>query len=512
MIDLFLVPVAILYLLVVGSLFVYGLNFLYLTALSLREKELRVDPPVLNNYPRVTVQLPIYNEMYVAERLIEAAASFDYPLEYLEIQVLDDSTDETTTIVDNVVRRIQSQGKNIICLRRIDRQGYKAGALAEGLKVASGEFFAIFDADFIPSPDFLKNSLPYFFTSVQPGERQVAFVQTRWGHVNRNYSLLTYLQSLAIDAHFVVEQFARSRGGYWFNFNGTAGVWRKQAILDAGGWTADTLTEDLDLSYRAFLRGWRGVYLRHVEVCAELPVSFTAFRRQQHRWACGSIECAMKFIPQVWNAPIPFRMKLEATLHLTGYFVHLLLFSLTLLYPLVLILSQRYPALISLFGIALIFNLTAFAPTIFFLSAQHQLGRRWWRQLPLVLFLTASGAGMMLNTVRAAWHAMRGGKKVFERTPKFGISQRGQDWKKRRYQLRLDPLAYWELALGILNLATVGLSVTLGNWLIGLYAAIFALGLFFAAFSTFGQAIAHQLVWTSKRSRLFKPTRKLSPK
>jgi hypothetical protein len=302
--------------------------------------------------------------------------------------------------------------------------------------------------------------------------------------------VLTFLQSLAIDAHFMVEQFARSSGGYWFNFNGTAGVWRRQAVIDAGGWTADTLTEDLDLSYRAYMKGWRAIYLRDVEVKAELPVSFNAFRRQQHRWARGSFECAIKFIPLVWNKPMPVRMKIEASLHLTGYLVHLLLFSLTLLYPLVLILSQRYPALISLFGIAILFNLTAFAPTIFFLAAQQQLGRKWWRKIPSILFLSASGAGMMLNTLRAAWQVMHGDSKIFERTPKFGIAEQGQDWKTRRYQLRLDTLAYWEFALAILNLVTVGLAIYYGNWLIGFYAGIFSVGLLFTSFSSFSQAMS----------------------
>jgi cellulose synthase/poly-beta-1,6-N-acetylglucosamine synthase-like glycosyltransferase len=490
MIDLFLVPVAIIYLLVVGMLFIYGVNFLYLTALTLRKKPAKIDLPELSEWPMVTVQLPIYNEMYVAERLIEAVTRLDYPHDKLEIQILDDSTDETAQIIELAVRRLKGEKLNMILLHRDDRRGYKAGALADGLKSAQGDYFAIFDADFIPSPDFLKKTIPYFFVPSEKDKRPIAFIQTRWGHVNREYSVLTFLQSLAIDAHFMVEQFARSSGGYWFNFNGTAGVWRRQAVIDAGGWTADTLTEDLDLSYRAYMKGWRAIYLRDVEVKAELPVSFNAFRRQQHRWARGSFECAIKFIPLVWNKPMPVRMKIEASLHLTGYLVHLLLFSLTLLYPLVLILSQRYPALISLFGIAILFNLTAFAPTIFFLAAQQQLGRKWWRKIPSILFLSASGAGMMLNTLRAAWQVMHGDSKIFERTPKFGIAEQGQDWKTRRYQLRLDTLAYWEFALAILNLVTVGLAIYYGNWLIGFYAGIFSVGLLFTSFSSFSQAMS----------------------
>ncbi|OGO33797.1 MAG: hypothetical protein A2W35_12640 [Chloroflexi bacterium RBG_16_57_11] len=490
MTDLFLVPVAIFYLLVVGLLFVYGLNFLYMTYLSFHLGNHRRQPPVITDWPRVTVQLPIYNEMYVAERLIEAVAQLDYPLDRLEIQVLDDSTDETAQIVASYVACLKSEGLNIVLLHRENRVGYKAGALAEGLIIASGDLMAIFDADFVPTTDFLKRTVPYFYITGGESERPIAFIQTRWGHINRDYSFLTFLQSLAIDAHFVVEQMARSGGGYWFNFNGTAGVWRRDAIIDAGGWKAETLTEDLDLSYRAFLKGWRGIYLRDVEVPAELPASFNAYRRQQHRWARGSFECAVRLIPKVWSAPIGLMQKFEATLHLTGYTVHLLLFSLSLMYPVVLMLSVRYPALISLFGIAILFNITAFAPTIFFLSAQKQLGRGWWRYVPVVLFISAAGAGMMVNTVRAAILGLRGSASAFERTPKYGVSARGEDWRQRRYQLRLDPIVYLELILAGINGLTVALALYLGNWLIAFYAAIFVVGLLFTSGVTIEQAVA----------------------
>ena len=282
MLDLLFIPSAILYLLVVGALFVYGVNFFYLTYITLRDRKAKQPEPPLDELPQVTVQLPIYNEMYVAERLIAAAAALDYPRSLLEIQVLDDSNDETEEIVARKVAQLQRQGFHISHLHRTRRNGYKGGALAEGLQQAQGAFIAIFDADFIPGEDFLRRTLPHF------SDRRVAFVQTRWGHVNRDYSLLTQLQSLAIDAHFMVEQYARWRAGLWFNFNGTAGIWRKSAMLEAGGWRSDTLTEDLDLSYRAFLHGWKAVYLRDVEVPAELPVSFNAYRRQQGRWARGS--------------------------------------------------------------------------------------------------------------------------------------------------------------------------------------------------------------------------------
>ncbi|MCP4415307.1 MAG: glycosyltransferase, partial [Chloroflexi bacterium] len=257
MIDALLLPTALLYFVVSAILFTFGLNFIYLAWRAWHESHtVAPEPPSLKKWPHVTVQLPIYNEMYVAKRVIEAAVKLNYPPEKLQIQVTDDSTDETWEIVRHEVAHWQAQGINISHLHRTKRSGYKAGALQAAMPAATGEFITIFDADFVPLPHFLRQSLPYF------QDEKTAFVQGRWGHLNRNYSWLTYLQSLAIDGHFMVEQFARSRAGFWFNFNGTAGIWRRTAMEDAGGWTADTLTEDLDLSYRVYLRGWNGRYLR----------------------------------------------------------------------------------------------------------------------------------------------------------------------------------------------------------------------------------------------------------
>lgn len=487
--DLVSVSVVVLYFGVVGALFVYGINFFYLTYLTWRKRDVKPSPPspAAFAWPRVTVQLPIYNELYVAERLIQTVAQLDYDPALLEIQVLDDSTDETVALVRAAVEDLRAEGINIVHLHRTHREGFKAGALAEGLARAHGDFVAIFDADFIPPPDFLKRALPYF------ADDGLAFVQTRWGYVNRDYSLLTLLQSLAIDAHFVVEQFARSRGGFWFNFNGTAGIWRRAALEDAGGWTADTLTEDLDLSYRAFLHGWRAAYLRDVEVPSELPASFSAYRRQQHRWACGSLECARKLLPQVWRAPITLPQKIEATLHLTGYGVHLLMCLLAVLYPFMLIVLGQNPELGASFGVAAIFNLTAFAPLIFFVLAQQQLGRRWWLTLPLLFFVTTIfGAGMMLNTLQAALRTVWSQRGVFERTPKFGLAHRQQPWVHRRYQLRLNTIVFYELAFALFNFGTAAFALWLGNWVIALYAALFGAGLLFTSGLTLAQTLAVQ--------------------
>jgi len=485
MIDALLLPIALLYFLVSAILFTFGLNFLYLTWRAWREgRQMPPTPPPLAEWPHVTVQLPIYNEMYVAKRIIAAAVKLDYPANRLQIQVTDDSTDETREIVRQEVARWQAQGVNISHLHRTDRSGYKAGALQAAMPEATGEFIAIFDADFVPPPDFLRRTLPHFL------DEKTAFVQARWGHLNRNYSWLTYLQSLAIDGHFMIEQFARSRAGFWFNFNGTAGVWRRAAMEDAGGWTADTLTEDLDLSYRAHLRGWHGRYLRDLVVPGEIPPSFSGFRKQQHRWARGSLECARKLAPQVWRAPIPFRQKLQATLHLTGYTVHLLLFVLTLIYPLVALFTARYAHLSTLYGLAYLFALTSIAPTLFFLVGQQQLGRLRWRQLPKILAISVVGSGLMLNTARAAWQIWRQPDGVFERTAKFGLEEKGQDWRRQKYQLRFDPIVYPELALGVYSLWTAWLAVSLESWGIVFYAFLFGIGLIFAAATTIWQTIS----------------------
>ncbi len=497
MLDILLVPVAIVYLAVIGSLFIYGLNFFYLSLRTWRDRQPAAPPPPLAEWPRVTVQLPIYNELYVAERLIEAVARLDYPPELLEIQVLDDSTDETSDIVRRAVERWRRRGVPIEQLVRADRTGFKAGALANGLKRARGEFIAIFDADFIPGPDFLRRTIPYF------QDPAVAFLQTRWGHVNRDYAFFTYLQSLAIDAHFMVEQFARSRGRFWFNFNGTAGVWRRAAMEDAGGWEADTLTEDLDLSYRAFLKGWNALYLRDVEVPAELPVSFSAYRRQQGRWARGSFECAIKLLPRIWQSEAPWWKKVEATLHLTGYGVHFFLFALMVLYPIVLVVSTRFPGLVTIFGLAFVFNATTFAPTLLFVMGQQQLKRNWVRQLPGILFLSVLGAGMMVNTARAAWQAVSHRRGIFERTPKFGISAKGQPWQTRRYQLKIDPIVWAEIGLAFVNVWTTWNALRLGNYAIAIYSSLFCLGMLFASGLTLVQAIG--VYWQNSRSRRSAP-------
>lgn len=484
LLDLLFLPVLLCYLVVLTSLFVYGLNFMYLTIASLRTRGRQPKSVTPDRWPTVTVQLPIYNELYVASRLIDQVAALDYPRDRLEVQVLDDSADETATIIAERVSYWQSRGLDISHVRRSARTGFKAGALGHGLEMSSSRYLAIFDADFLPQSDYLKRVIPVM--AADPG---LAFVQARWGHVNRDYSLLTRLQALAIDGHFGIEQTGRWASGNWFNFNGTAGVWRRAALVSAGGWRDDTLTEDLDLSYRAFLAGWRAGFVSDVEAPAELPVTFAAFRRQQHRWARGSLECAVKHIPTIWRSDASIKQKVSATLHLTGYFIHLLLLSLAILYPLLLLVSSSHPEVFEFLRFLGIFNLTTLAPTLLFTFGQRQVGRRWLRQIPSVLLLSVFGCGLMVNTGRAAWQALGHEPAEFERTPKFGVRDRTEAWLGLRYQLALDRIVVVEIGLAIVNAVTCVAAIRQQFWAIALYSAVFACGLSGVAIASMTQNV-----------------------
>jgi cellulose synthase/poly-beta-1,6-N-acetylglucosamine synthase-like glycosyltransferase len=482
-----LAPIVVAYSFSMVMLIIYLINMVYLAFIGLRKQKYLQTKGSLNSakhLPFVTIQLPIYNERYVAERLIEACASFDYPKHLFEIQVLDDSTDDTKDIVAQKVNQIKKQKINIIHIHRTDRQGFKAGALANGLESAKGEFIAIFDADFLPQPDFLKRLLPHF------ENENIAFVQARWGHLNHDYSLLTLLQSFALDAHFAIDQLARSNLNYVFNFNGTAGVWRKSAILDSGGWQADTLTEDMDLSYRAFLKGWSAHYAGDVEAPAELPVSFTAYRRQQYRWARGSLECAIKYIPVILKSHFSLAKKFQATLHLTGYLLHLLAILLMLFYPLLLSFAVQYPSLLEPIGIGLLLNALVLLPAFYFTVAQQLLKKGWLFSLPLIFLMSMFASGMVLNTVRALFQIAQKRIVPFERTPKFGITHRTQNWLGNRYQVQIDYLILFEFLLAFFNLWTAWFAFQTGYYLMMIYAFFFAFGLFFFAGFTLFQSIS----------------------
>jgi cellulose synthase/poly-beta-1,6-N-acetylglucosamine synthase-like glycosyltransferase len=451
---------------VLTLLFIYGINILYLTYLALRHRQYSGSYQSLDHLPTVTVQLPIYNELYVARRVIDAACALDYPL--LEIQVLDDSTDATRFVVAALVEHYQAHSIQIVHLHRTQREGFKAGALAEGLKIAQGDFIAIFDADFVPEPDFLRRVLPVF------SDLEVGFVQTRWGHTNADYSLLTRVQSIAIDAHFAIEQYARAQAGFLMNFNGTAGVWRREAIETAGGWRSETLTEDLDLSYRAQFAGWKPAYLRDVVVPGEIPVTLNALRRQQYRWARGSIECAVNLLPQLWRKPYSLLTKLQGTLHLTGYAIQLLMVLVSLLYPLVLIIDHSVEPL---FNLTVIFTLTFCAPSVYFLMGQREIGKSWWKAIPQVLGLNILGAGMMYHNAGAVLSALLDGKSAeFERTPKLGITEKAQTWRGNVYQLRPNWSLGFESLMLFYNLNSLRLAIKTQNWSIAFFAGLFAIG------------------------------------
>lgn len=412
-------------------------------------------------WPAVTVQLPVYNELYVVERLIDAVAAFDYPAHKLEIQVLDDSTDETRDIVARKVAEWKARGRDIVHLHRTNRHGFKAGALKEGLDHAKGEFIAVFDADFLPHEDFLRQTIPHF------QDASIGVVQTRWEHLNRDYSILTRLQAFALDAHFSVEQQGRNAAGYFMNFNGTAGVWRRQAITDAGGWESDTLTEDLDLSYRAQLKGWKFKFLEHLDSPAELPAAMGAVKSQQYRWTKGAAETARKNLGKVLRARLPFATKLHATFHLLNSLLFVcIVLNAVLSVPLVFLYKQD-PLVEKAMGFATLFSSSLIALVLFFwVSRKNRAGGRGWAGVfrfaatfPVFLCMTM---GLGLHNAVATLEGYLGRKTPFIRTPKFAIKDGTDDWKTRTRYLsrRISPITLMEGAL----MLYFGAGVALGFW------------------------------------------------
>ena len=438
------------YFFVLVILAVYGWHRYYLVYLYMKNKDRQRKPAAaFDSLPRVTIQLPIFNEMYVADRLIQAVCEIDYPRDRMEIQVLDDSTDETTGIAERAVRRHAAEGVDITFLHRTDRTGYKAGALEAGLKVASGEFIAIFDADFIPPVDFLRRTIDYFT------EPKIAMVQARWGHINEDYSLLTKIQAILLDGHFVLEHGARNRSGCFFNFNGTAGIWRREAITDAGGWQHDTLTEDLDLSYRAQLRGWEFVFVQDLVSPAEVPVEMNAFKSQQHRWAKGSIQTCRKNLPKILRSNLPLHVKTEAFFHLTANFNYLLMCVLSVLMAPSMVIRYNmgwYEML--LIDVPLFFAATASVAN-FYMVCQRELHRDWTTRLKYLPFLMSIGIGLTVNNTRAVLEALFHKETEFVRTPKYRVEAQADDWMSKKYRQSVVWQPVIELALGLYFTATV---------------------------------------------------------
>jgi cellulose synthase/poly-beta-1,6-N-acetylglucosamine synthase-like glycosyltransferase len=438
------------YFAVLLTLAVFGAHRYRMVYLYFRHESRRPGSPrAFEELPRVTVQLPVFNELYVVERLIDAVSRFDYPADRLEIQVLDDSTDETSDVARAAVSRNRARGVDIHYLHRADRSGFKAGALAAGLERAKGELIAIFDADFVPGPGFLRESVHYFT------DPSIGMVQARWGHVNAEYSLLTRVQAVLLDAHFVLEHGGRNRAECFFNFNGTAGIWRRQAIEEAGGWQHDTLTEDMDLSYRAQLRGWRFLFLPDVVVPAELPVSMNAFKTQQQRWSKGSIQTATKLLPRILASPLPRRVKIESLFHLSANLAYPLMALLSLLmFPSMLVRFDMGFSEMLLFDVPLFLLATA-SVTSFYVVSQRELYPDWKSRLRVLPMLLSLGIGMSVSNARAVLEALAGRKTPFVRTPKYRIESPADEWKLKKYR-SLEPfLPLVELGLGLYFTLTV---------------------------------------------------------
>jgi cellulose synthase/poly-beta-1,6-N-acetylglucosamine synthase-like glycosyltransferase len=429
----------------------YGWHRYYLVYVYMKHKD-KVPVPAgrFAEAPVVTVQLPIYNEMYVVDRLIDAVCRFDYPRDRFEVQVLDDSTDETQSIAELAVRRWTERGVDIKYFHRADRLGYKAGALEAGMKEARGEFLAIFDADFVPTPDFLARTIDHF---VDP---KVGMVQARWGHVNEDYSLLTKIQAILLDGHFVLEHGGRNRAGHFFNFNGTAGLWRRTAIVDAGGWQHDTLTEDLDLSYRAQLQGWRFHFIPDVVSPAEVPVEMNAFKSQQHRWAKGSIQTCRKLLPRILQSDQSPGTKAEAFFHLTANFNYVLMVLLSILmFPAMVIRYNMGWSEMLLIDVPLFLAATASVANFYMVCQRELYPETWMARLKYLPFLMSIGIGLAINNTRAVFEAMAGKQSEFARTPKYRIEGEADEWigKKYRQPVVMQPII--ELSLGLYFTFTV---------------------------------------------------------
>jgi cellulose synthase/poly-beta-1,6-N-acetylglucosamine synthase-like glycosyltransferase len=461
------------YFIVMVILAFYGMHRYQLVYLYYKHKKnaAKEPPHLFAALPRITVQLPIYNEQFVIDRLIDACCKFEYPADRLEIQVLDDSTDETQQVASDIVARYRALGHNIVYLHRSNRHGYKAGALDAGLKQAAGEFIAIFDADFVPGADWLMQVVHHF---AEPG---IGMVQTRWTHLNRDYSFLTQVEAILLDGHFVLEHGGRSRSGVFFNFNGTAGMWRRSAIDEAGGWQHDTLTEDTDLSYRAQLQGWRFKYLQHVECPAEVPIEMTAFKTQQARWAKGLIQTSKKILPRVLKSDAPFHVKLEAWYHLTANISYPLMVVLsTLLMPAMIIRFYQGWFQMLLIDVPL-FLASTFSISSFYLVSQKELfPHTWYRKLLYLPFLMSLGIGLTVTNTRAVMEALFGIKSSFKRTPKYRVEKKGERAQAAKYRKRLGFVPWLELLIGCYFAVTIWYAIANENYFTVPFLLLFVIG------------------------------------
>jgi cellulose synthase/poly-beta-1,6-N-acetylglucosamine synthase-like glycosyltransferase len=435
-------------------------------------KNYNPDPPRhFDELPRVTIQLPMFNEQFVIDRLIESVCAMEYPKDRLEIQVLDDSIDETQQVASEIVARFAALGHPIVYIHRTNRHGYKAGALDEGLNVAKGEFVAIFDADFTPPKDWIMKVIHHF------AEPEIGMVQTRWTHINRDYSMLTQIEAILLDAHFIIEQGSRSRAGEFFNFNGTAGMWRRQAIVDGGGWQHDTLTEDTDLSYRSQLAGWRFKYLPEVECPSELPIEMTAFKTQQARWAKGLIQTSIKLMPRIFQSDIPRTKKIESVYHLTANLSYPLMVVMTvMLMPAMIIRSYQGWFQMLLFDVPL-FTASTLSIAVFYLASQQILyPNKWKRTLLYMPFLMALGIGLTVTNSKAVMEAIFGIKSAFVRTPKFRVTKKGEKSQANKYRKRLVLAPWIEMVIGAYFFLAILYTFTNNNFFTAPFLILFVVG------------------------------------
>jgi cellulose synthase/poly-beta-1,6-N-acetylglucosamine synthase-like glycosyltransferase len=477
-------PGAFLYLifLTIGwILMVYTLNFYYLAYQSRnnirheRKRRQKVELPT--NLPVVTIQLPLYNEKYVAKRLIDAVCQIDYPKDKFQIQVLDDSDDDTADLIKSIVDEYRLKGLDIVHMHRTDRTGYKAGALKEGIKNAKGEFVAIFDADFIPPVWFLKSAIGHFYAHPKLG-----FIQCKWGHVNENYSTLTEAQAVSLDLHFLIEQKAKSLTNLYMNFNGTAGIWRTSCINDAGGWHTSTLVEDLDLSYRVQMKGWKCLFLEDVVVDAELPVQMNAAKRQQFRWAKGSIQVALKLLSDVMlHRSIPIETKTQAFIQLTRHIINPLFLVQFLIFPMLLAIDYKLYT-VSWTPLISIFMYVMMGPGGYLLVINKTWsGEKWREKAQQFFFLIFYSSGLSVNNTVAVFDAVFGKKNEFLRTPKFGIVNKSDDWRNKEYVLPFTKTTLLEVFFAIYGCMAVFISIFTGNSVYTPMIAIPTIGFIYVA-------------------------------
>ena len=454
----------------------------------------------LKETPMVTIHLPIYDEKYVAARLVNAVCALDYPKEKLCIQVLDDSDDETYDILKSLVADYQKKGFDILHVRRGNRKGYKAGALRHAMKFAKGDFVAIFDADFIPPSWFLKKALSYFC------KPEIGFVQCRWGHVNEKYSALTKAQALSLDFHFLIEQKAKSNTHLFMNFNGTAGVWRRQCIEDSGGWHTATLVEDLDLSYRAQMKGWKCVFIPDIVVNAELPVQMNAAKRQQFRWAKGSIQCAIKLLGDVVIKRVPINTKIQAFVQLTRHIVHPLVLIQFLILP-ILLAAKINLYVISGLPLFTIIAYLAVGPVAYVMIIRGLWEKSWKSKAVSYLYLVFYSAGMSVNNTIAVFDALFGKKNEFLRTPKFGIIKNSDDWRDKAYALPFTKTTLLEIFFGVYGIIGMFIAIFSNNPIFAPILGIQVVGFLYIAYlsishSTFKKSKSRNMPVRTKNERM----------